>query len=321
MNYRQTHRPWILLGAIGVALCAVLLTPARAEAQMETDNFNLRPDWEAGQSSRYEIWSHRERRMSMSAGGRQREVTSTYEVAGEVTWRVQNVRSDGGAVCEMTYDWLKLTVRDGQGNEQVSDTRRGAGDSEPIHDFLKAMTSGAVRITVAPDGTIANVAGTNAIRQRVATEQMRPEDLDFMESARELAVLAGAPANAAMGDSWQTESKGTHRMGYLRQRTDWRLEQVERIAGIPVATVQGEAELELEVDKSDRPDNAPPVEVTLRNGRMRSQVMFDLQRHEAVGRNAVQTTAVDVNIRMQQGSIQQRIEETLQSQVLRIDEQ
>ncbi len=83
----------------------------------------------------------------------------------------------------------------------------------------------------------------------------------------------------------------------------------------------GQSDLDLEVDRSKIPDDAPPIDVKLRDGSVQSQVMFDLQRHEAVGRNSVQKTDIDVTIRFPQQSIHQRIQRTTQSQMLRIAEE
>jgi len=308
----------VLTVALGMFACSASV--AEAQQASEPRTFNLRPQWQEGQTSRYELWSRRTRQMTMSAGDRQRETSSTVEVTGEVTWRVDRVKSTGGATCTMKYDWLKLSITNAQGDTQVADSRRASGDIEALHAFLQAMTADDVRVTVAPDGSIADVAGIDAIQQQIEVEQMRPEDLDFIESARELAVLAGAPASVTIGDTWQTEAKGTHEMGYLYSENDWQLAQVERIAGIPVATTTSTGELELEVDRSDMPRNGPNIDVTLRDGSVRSQVMFDLQRHEAVGRNTVQNTVIEVNVSVRQRSMSQRIEETVQAQVLRIAE-
>lgn len=313
------HIPRLTMLTIVLLLGSIALPDAAAQDAETT--VDLRPRWEPGQQSRYEVWSQRVQRQSMSAGGQQREQEATYTTTGEVTWTVDAVSDAGRAQCTMRYDWLTMTVEAAQGERQVNDSRRASGDNAMVQDLLEALTSAPVRVTVAPDGSIERVEGTDAIRSRMEVEAMAPDDLDFIESANDLAAIAGAMSDVEMGDRWSTQHRWKHQLGFLDEDMQWQLEGVEQIAGIPVATVMGEGDLELEVDRSDMPDEAPPIDVSLREGEVRSQVMFDLDRHEAVGRNTMQRLVIDVNIRVPQQTIQQRIEQTTQSQVLRIAEE
>ncbi|MFW6060733.1 MAG: DUF6263 family protein [Phycisphaeraceae bacterium] len=307
-----------ILACVALLLC---IAPPRAAAQPDEQAIDLRPRWEPGQTSRYELWAQRVQRQSVMAGEQQREQEVRITTTGEATWTVRHVDAQGNADCEMTFDWMAMTADNGEGAPQVNDSRNASGDTPMIHDMLSALTGTPIRVRVAADGRIESVAGTDAVRNQLEVEQLAPADLDFIESANDLATIAGAPAAAEVGDTWRVQHEWTHQMGFLHEDMRWRVEGVEQIAGIPVATVVGEADLELEVDRSDMPEEAPPIDVTLREGEARSQVMFDLDRHEAVGRNSVQRLVTEVNIRMPQQTIQQRIEQTIQSQVLRIAEE
>lgn len=280
---------------------------------------NLRPQWREGQTSRYEVSTQRVQRQSMQAGDRRREQQVTLQSDAEVTWHVRRVHADGGAECEMTIDWMQITARSEQG-EQLNDSRRASGDTPPVHDMLRAMAGTPIEVRVAPDGSIQGISGTDAIRRQLEFEHMAPQDLDFIESASKLATLIGAPVAAGAGDQWQTRNRWRHELGFLHEQFEWELAGMERIAQIPVATVVGRGGLELEVDEADMPDEAPPIDVRLRDGDVNTQVMFDLQRGEVVGRNSVQNMLVEVVIRVPQQTVRQEIEQSVQSQVLRIAE-
>ena len=305
-----------------VLFSAVLVgfSPPTVVAQDEPARINLQPQWQTGQTSRYEVWTRRVQRRTVSAGGQQRQQEVTAVTTGEVTWRVDRVRDDGGAACEMNFDWLRITLTSDDGEPRVNDSRDASGDNARIHNLLTALTSGPVNVSVAPDGRIEGVSGIDAIQQRVQQEAMAPSELDFIESANGLAAIAAAPAAAANGAEWQSEHTWSHEMGRLHEDMQWQLQGVERIADIPVATVTGRGELELEVDRSKMPADGPQIDVELAEGSTRTQVMFDMQRHEAVGRNSVQQTVINVNIQVRQRTIRQRIEQRIQSQALRISE-
>lgn len=318
ISRRVCSRPGMC--AVLSMLLALLAAPAVALGQETREPVRLQPQWEEGQTSRYEIFTRREQRGLVMAAGERREQQASVETTGELTWHVQQVRSDGGAVCEMTIDWMRMTMRSDQA-EQVNDSRQGSGDTEPVHDMLRAMAGTPIEVRVAPDGLIEGVAGVDAVRQSMANPGLAPGELDLIESASKLALLAGAPAQATVGDTWQRRNRWRHEMGYLHEDITWRLEGVEHIAGIPVATVTGDAVLDLEFEEPDMPPDAPPVDVRLREGDLQTQVMFDLQRGEAVGRNSVQHTRIEITVETPQQRVQQEIEQTIQSQALRIGEE
>lgn len=297
------------------------ITGAAAQAQSEPAPLNLRPQWQPGQTARYEIWGRRVRSMEMSVGGRSRQTSVTIDTTGEITWTVDRVKPDGGATCIMTLDWMTATITPSEGEVQRNDSRRAQGDAPMVHDLLRAMAGVPLTVEVAPDGSIEDVRGVDAIRRRAQHEEMVPEELDFIESANDLATVPDVPAALEPGDTWQAEYRWTHEMGFLHHDVTYTLAGVEHLAGIPVATVEARGDLELEVDRSKMPDNAPPIDVKLVGGDVRSQIMFDLQRHETVGRNTVQRTTIDVAIRLPQQTISQRTQETVQSQALRVAEQ
>lgn len=299
---------------------AFLLAFRFTAAAQPAEPVDLRPKWEAGHTSRYHFWTDRLQKRSLSAQGQTREVSSKVESEGELTWTVERVRPDGSATCTMTLDWMTANITTPDGKVQRNDSRRGSGDSEAIHDLLRAMSSVPLTVEVAADGTITKLSNVDAMRQRAKNKEIVPEELDFMESASDLATLPGAPASLSPGGSYKKSYKWTHDMGFIHHDATYRLVNVEDISGIPVANVSATSRMRLELDRSQIPEGAPPLDVKLTRGEYEAQIMFDLTRHEAVGRNSTESRVIDITMRLPQQTVTQRLEETITSQTLRIEE-
>lgn len=314
MPYRP---PQIPVGSVALAmLLALLATPALAQHEP----VNLQPHWREGQTARYDLWTQRSRETTMSMAGRTRTSNLTTTTTGELTWTVNRVHPSGGATCTMTLDWLAMVINPDEGQPQSNDSRKGSGDNPPIYNLLKAMAGVPITVEVNADGSIASVSGTDAIRRQVEMKELVPEDLDFIESASDMATIASAPEMAAIGESWKAAFRWSHEMGHLRHNMTYTLASVEEVAEIPVANVVGEGTLALDVDRSKLPPDSPPIDVRLIDGRVSTQIMFDLVRHEAVGRNSSQQTTIEVTVKLPQQSLTQRTVETIQGQTLRIEE-
>jgi len=257
----------------------------------------------------------------MQVGPKKQNVNSSMEFAGEVTWTVDKVRSDGSATCTMTLDWMTVEVTLPDGTVQHNDSRKGSGDSEMFHQVLRAMAGVPLEFEVNADGSVEKVSGTKAIQRRAGDELPVPEDLDFIESATDLATLAYAPEATEINDKWKAHFTWTHEMGEMEHDHQYTLDSVEEIAGIPIATVTAVGKLKLKPDMSDLPPDAPDVDVRLIEGSYEGQVMFDLQRHEAVGRNSIETQHIEVRVHLPQQTFTRTTEETVQSQTLRIAEE
>jgi hypothetical protein len=314
---------------IFVAMFLSLPTAARGESPAPNDPLqapDLRPRFRQGQVSRYQIWTLRNQDITVNMNGQNQTASTGMEVTGEATWAIDLVRADGSASCVMTLDWIAVTLTASDGSSLQNDSRRSSGDNEMMHRILRAMAGVPMKIEVAPDGTIRGSSGSDAVKRRAGGEIKTPDDLDFMESASDLATLAGAPAQATPGRSWDTAATWNHDMGKLQQQTRYTLASLEEIAGIPVATVTGSASLRLEPDMSKFPKTspdgspAPKVDIRMTSGKASMQVMVDLQRHEAVGRNTVQESVIETRVRLQNQSLTRTTRERVQSQALRIEE-
>ncbi|MFP4145990.1 MAG: DUF6263 family protein [Phycisphaeraceae bacterium] len=312
-SFRAVH---LLTTTLAVLLFAA--APAAGQDAAAQPPIDLRPQWEQGQAARYEIWSQREVLTTIEVGTRTGSGREVIETTGEATWQVDEVNADGSTAATMTLDWLRLRLVQ-EGNEQVVDSRRG-GDSEAMQQLVEAMAGVPFEVELAPDGTVEAVRGVEAVRNQLPTEEMAPAELDFIEIASELAPLIHAPAEAEPGDTWSAELKRTSPLGWVYHDVTWRLAGVERIAGIPVATVVGQAKLTFEPDWSKIPSGGPELDLQMLSGETSTQVMFDLQRHEVVGRHAKQQSALEVDVDLPGQVFRRRMDETVQTQVLRLSE-
>lgn len=309
---------------VGALMCLVCL-PATLHAQ-DDPAYNLRPRWVEGQTARYEIWNSRTQHSTVTLAGQKQSSDMQMTSEGEVTWTVDQVKADGSATCTMTLDWLTLDYNEA-GQSFSNDSRKSKGDIAPYHALLKAVTGVPLKVSVDADGTITKVDGIKAIAAKIGADlkDIVPKELDFIESATDMAALIAAPESAKIGDKWDTDVKWTwaDRLfeGFMQHDMTFTLSGIEDMEGVPVAVIDGKSKLKLEVDRSKLPEGMPPSDVKLAKGELQTQVMFDLTRNEAAGRNTVQTTTIDFTIRMPNATISRRLEETLQSQVLRIEQE
>lgn len=309
-----------------LCLCLLAMCPLSRTVAQASKPIDLRPTWVEGQTARYEVWSSRIQNATISLAGQSRQTHLSMVSLGEVSWTVDKIKADGSSQCTMTIDWLTLDYTPDDGKTLKNDSRKGSGDIVPFHALLKAMTGTPIKVSVAADGTIVKVQGTNAIKSKIKPDlkDMVPEDLDFIETATDLATLIAVPESVQPGSNWKTKLKWTWSdapfQGYMHHDMTYTLSGIEDVAGLPIAIVDGQSKLKLELDRSDIPEGMPPFDVKLIKGDLQSQIMFDLTRGEAIGRNTIENTTIDINIRTPNTTISRRVEQTLQSQALRIEE-
>jgi len=300
-------------------IAAAALVAFCMPAPAQTRTFNLRPQFEEGRTARYSVWTVRRQDITLTIGEQRRVVSVQYEIDGEMTWKIQSVNDDGSATCMMTYDWLTFTLTNSEGKKQVNDSRRSSGDTEAIHDVLTSVAGQPLQVQMNADGSARSISGVDAIRARADDPDRMPEERDFLETASDLATVPFVPDALALKDTWNAKFSWGHEMGTLHHDTTFTYTGIEALAGIPVASVRGTAKLKLEPDYSQVPDDAPKMTVTLQEGTVQHQILMDLSRHEAVGRNVMQQAVF--KIKTEGSEVVRVMKETIQSQAMRIEEQ
>jgi len=284
----------------------------------------LRPNFVEGRTATYEVWTLRETANAFEVRGQQRDTTTRMEITGEMTWTVQRVRADGTATCELVYDWLAIELTGPDGATSSADSRKGKGDVPPLHAIITALSGSPLTFTVTAEGVVEDIKGVEAIRRAIGDQGNPPKEIDFIEAATDLALLAAAPEAAKPGDDWEVPFAWSHEMGTLNHETEYELVSVEEVAGLPLATVTATSELDLELDPEKLPPaggNGPKVDVKLTDANKVEQILWDLSRHAAVGRNSVLQTTIQVNISFNGNQATRTVTERVQNQALRISEE
>ncbi len=302
------------------AIAAVLLTAAPALYAQDADPaFDLRPHFKPGRTARYRVWTSHEMTNKSPRG----VVTNTRVFESEITWSVMEVRADGGADCQVVIDWLTCDLTTPDGSVLKNDSRADSGEVEAVHKLLVAVTGVPITVHVSGEGLIEGVSGTDAVRDAMENPDHAPDDQDYIEMATDLAMLIAAPPTIAPGGDWSTPVQWTHIWGHVNYDLKYELESVGPIAGIDVATVTGQStsfNFEPGDDVLPVPEGTPPPEVAMSSAAVKTRVLFDLSRHEAVGRDTVETRSVDVALSIGDQTINMSMSERIHSQALRIAE-
>ena len=142
----------------------------------------------------------------------------------------------------------------------------------------------------------------------------------FIEEASTLATIPATGDAHALDSQWESSNAWVRSYGKLHEIMRYRLGATESVAGIPVVIVTGEAELDFEPDPKKTGANGPQLNVQMTEGRATTQIMFDLQRHEVVGRNNMETVRIETSAKSPQLTFTSIMEQTIQSQAIRIAE-
>lgn len=289
-------------------------------AAAQDGDVDLRPQFQAGRTTRYQLWYERQVSTTINFQGKSQSVGQQFHYDGEMTWHVDEVAKDGSATCTLTIDWLALTTSVG-GTKQTHDTRKRSGETPALHQYLKAMTDKPLRFSVSPVGTVQKVEGVQAIRSETPKELASAVmDEQFTEMAYDLALLPEAPQQARAGRRWSFRFRSLHELGWVKEDSTFTFAGVEDIAGVPVATVNASDKVSFEPRLPELPPGAPKVNIRMTAAKGSKQILWDVLRHEAIGRNSTQSRAFQVHMTYQGQTITRTIEEESQQQVLRIAE-
>ncbi len=310
-----------------LVLVAAALPPAGARADQPDpaaappSPIDLRSRWTQGQTARFAFTTQLRRRMEITLGDRRREQSTDTDLEGEVTWVVQQVNVDGGARGTMTLDWMSATTRAGD-NVTVVDSRRTVSkDGKAMHQIFRAMAKVPVEVDMAPDGRVKRATGLDAMHAQVQDPGLIPDALDFQESASGLAQFAAAPPPLAVGEAWDAAFRWNHELGKMDEDWRFRLESVETVAGVPLATITGTAQSRLEVapEQTEVPEGTPPLRIKLEEREAEMRVLMDLGRGEAVGRYSRVKERVVAEMKLPAGVFRRVMHETVTSDLIRLN--
>lgn len=312
---------------------AALLCVLPAAAQ-DAEPTSLRPSWEVGRTTTYEFWSKTQKTEDAVIFDQPQNKTTTFYSEGQASWTVDRVNDDGSALCTMKLLKMKFTAEyDGQ-EPLVLDSENPEGDGNVFDSLLSAMVSTPLTITMKPDGTVESIEGVDALQAAAGQEaqdaDVIPEELDFIESATEMATLLSAPEQATVGQTWNAKNTWNHEsvIPNIDTKADWdttyTFASLGQIAGVPIATIKSESRVELKPDLSDLPEGASDVDIRFDSVTATGEALYDLSRNEVVARNKTMTYHATIDITPPTDRvppIQVKMKETSVSQLLRIAEE
>lgn len=291
---------------------------AEAPQEAEPQPVDLRVQFADGRVSRYSLWHRWTNEVSYKARGQSRKTSMTLIADAELNWEVKRVHSDGGADCVIDIDWITVELS-GEGEKQKLDSRKGSGKPEQLHKMLKTLASTPLKVTLEPDGTIKKFDVEPALKKLGEDGEGAAHFLDMLISARDLAAMENAPAEALPGVEWDVEYESNIEVGTFEHDVNYEVTGIEYIAEIPVANIVATSKMKFKPKKQDLP---PEVKSTIKvNAPQRqSQIMFDARRGEIVGRNTVESYEIDATVKSEFYNMSSTMKRTLQTQVLRLEE-
>ncbi|MEM6505458.1 MAG: DUF6263 family protein [Planctomycetota bacterium] len=327
----MTKTPAPLLLTLALFVASFIAMPTLAQDDKPT---NLRPGWSAGQTATYAFWGKTQKDETAQILGQQQSETTTFLSEGKVTWRVDEVNDDGTAACTMRLTTIKFTITVGEAEPVVFDSDNLTGERPAFDSLMSAMVQTPLKIAVNADGTIGAVEGIDELATAAGAEAAEadiiPEELDFRETASELATLISAPAEATPGQTWNATNTWNHEDVFPQAETKakwdttFTFDSVGVIAGVPIATIKTESDVDIEVDLSKLPEGGPDIDIQISDTAANGEILFDLSRQETVARNETMTYTAAITVappRPELPAITVNIKETNQSQLLRVSEE
>jgi hypothetical protein len=308
-----------------LVVAALLAAPDATTAQPADDapeSHDLRPLWEDGQTARYRSITRRLTTIEITGPNLDRTQQTVLHFQTDLTWHVTDADPDGGGTARMRIDDIQARLTNAAGTEYRVTPDEAPEQLQALQTLVRAMVGAEMTVEVADDGRITGVTGWKAIQRQGGEAAAQLKEVDFIEMASELAVLVGGAADRQPGARWDADFAWDHELGTLQLETDYELESVERVAGVPLAIVAGESDVDFQVDveRASQPDG-PKVDVRFEGGSQTSQIFYDLTRHEVAGRNLDRTLRFKVTLSFQGRQIEQHREARESTQVLRLAEE
>lgn len=314
MRYDITHRR--------VLSCFVLLMcfawTAAASAQDKVEPVSLKPDLTVGTVTTYKYWSKRDIQVVIEAAGNRRDSSTAIESTGTMTFKIDEVKDDGTILGTLTYNKITLNVTGPDGTVKSNDSE-GTGDIPPLQNLITTLVDNPLQVEIDPKGEAVSIKGMDAIKSQLDNPDAMPKERDFLETARALIAVVNAPAKATPGTTWTESFEGSHQMGTMKKTSTWKLDEVGQIEGIDIASLSATTKLDLNVDRSKTPPNAPPIDVQMPESQGSAKVLFDLDTHQIVMSDSTSNTTIKVNVTMGAQTLTQTITESDRQQMWRDD--
>lgn len=301
-----------------LATIGALLIVSLASAQEIETPIDLRPVWQDGQTAKYKTITRRVTAAQVRGVGKPR--TSVMDVTSIVNWQVVNANPDGGGKCVMTVEDLKVEVTSSSGEKKTVTKDRADEELKSVQQLIRGMIGKPVTVQVAKDGRVTSASGWQAIRNASGDAGKNLSETDFIESATELAPLTGGKQDADMAGKWSEKFTWDHEMGDLHLDSDFKVTGIESVAGIGLVTIEGESKTTFTPDNAKLNKGGPQVNLKLAKGAEKQSIMYDLSRHEVVGRDVTRSLIFQMNIEYEGRKFQQIIQQQMRTQVLRMDE-
>jgi len=320
-----------LLPALTMVVALLLSSQARAG---DAGSVNLRPVWQVGQTARYDYWSKTVKDETAEFLGKTQTKQTTFVSEGQILWVVDVVNEDGSSACTMKFEKMKFSMTVDDSPALVVDSENPSGENAVFESLIKAMTDTPLSVKVRADGSIESVEGVDELEAAAGKDAREadviPEEIDFIETASEMATLIACPAQATSGQTWNTKNTWNHDsvVPGAKTKSNWdttfTFAGLGEIAGIPVATIKADASVDFDIDLSKMPQQTPGIDVQFGDAQAKGEILFDLSRHETVARNDSLKYQADVTIAPPNDKLppfKVKVIESSQSQLLRVSEQ
>ncbi len=297
-------------------LLIALLCPTVSQAQETVD---LRPLWKKGQLSRYQM--HQVETTVTQMPGLADPQESVTEFDAEVTWQVIEAKAEGGGLARLHFDNITIKLTGPSGQSSTVTAQQADPEFEGTQQYIKALMGGTLEVRISPDSQVGGIQGIEAIKQNAGPSGQRMNENYFKGMVMDLAMLTGGTAGIKPGQTWTFPHTSTHPLGQIHLNFTDEFKGVEEIAGVPVALVQQKAQVTFEPDLKDPPADAPPVQVRTTAAEAGGQILFDLSRHEIVGSQSLQKLGIEIKMTVRGRDFTRILNETTQTELVRIAEQ
>ncbi|MEM7682623.1 MAG: hypothetical protein AAF288_11760 [Planctomycetota bacterium] len=310
------------------AVCCVLLGLGTAAAHAE-DGVSLRGPKAAGQSSVYEMRTDTVEMRNTQMG--ENEASERVEITSETKarWTVESVAADGSSVCRLDVLAIVYQRQAGDGPALRIDSGKAPSDERlgTLYETFRAVTQTPMTVRLEADGSVASLEGYDRMARRAPEAELLPESRRFELLAEQMARLPDAPERTEVGEGWDRAFSApgetlAPRLSTLHEiDATYTLAELGELEGVPVATVDVERTFEAELDRSEIPDNAPPIRLRVSDVSDTERIYFDLDRGEVAARDGRSAATFTVTIQVPNGG--PRIVQTMRtesvSQTLRVE--